>query len=123
MNPFTWIKFGIVVAVASVIGLGYRHYTSIVDELSEAKVSVVNLTTERDAAIKTANDNVAAVKKADADRLRVTAELETVQDERDAALARDLESVTAILTAPDSDNGTVAPLLEALRGTRFGDRP
>jgi len=79
------------------------------------------LTSQRDVAISTANTNAAAA-KADADRLRVVAELEIAHQEIAAAAARDLETVKEILQAPDEEDGPVSPLLEKLRAKRFGGR-
>ncbi len=117
-----YIKIAGILAVLAAVGLGYWHYTSIVADLREARAANVLLTTQRDAAITTANFNAAAAAKADQDRLRVVAELEVAHAEIAAAAARDLETVKEILTAPDEEDGPVSPLLEKLRAIRFGGR-
>jgi hypothetical protein len=117
-----YIKITGIVAVIAAVGLGYWHYTSVVADLREAQAANVLLTSQRDAAISTANANAAAAAKADADRLRVVGELEAAQAEIAAAAARDLETVREILQAPDEEDGPVSPLLEKLRAKRFGGR-
>lgn len=111
-----------IVSVLAAIGLGYWHYTSVVADLKAAEAANVLLTSQRDAAITTANANAQAAAKADQDRLRVVAELEVAHEEIAAAAARDLESVREILSAPDEEDGPVSPLLEKLRAKRFGGR-
>ncbi len=117
-----YLKLAGIVVVLTATGLGYWHYRSVVADLNEAVAANVLLTSQRDAAISTANANAQAAAKADADRLRVVEELEAAQAEVAAAAARDLETVREILTAPDEDDGSVSPLLEKLRVKRFGGR-
>lgn len=122
MSIFDGFKFAIVIAVILLVGGGYWHYRSVVADLREAEAANVLLTSQRDAAISTANANAQAAAKADQDRLRVVAELEVAHAEIAAAAARDLETVREILSAPDGDDGPVSPLLEKLRAKRFGGR-
>lgn len=117
-----YLKLAGIVAVLAAIGLGYWHYTSVVADLHEAQAANVVLTSQRDAAISTANSNAKAAALADQDRLRVVAELEVAHAEIEAAAARDLETVRDILQAPDEEDGPVSPLLEKLRAKRFGGR-
>jgi hypothetical protein len=122
VNIFDGFKFALVIAILALVGGGYWHYRSIVADLRVAEAANAVLTTQRDAAISAAASNAAAVAKADADRLRVIAELEVAYGEIAAAAARDLETVKEILTAPDEEDGPVSPLLEKLRAKRFGGR-
>ena len=117
-----YMKLAGIVAVLAAVGLGYWHYTSVVADLKAAEAANAILTSQRDAAISTANANAQAAAKADADRLRVVSELEIAHQEIAAAAARDLETVKEILQAPDEEDGPVSPLLEKLRARRFGGR-
>jgi hypothetical protein len=94
MSIFDGFKFAIVIAVILLVGGGYWHYRSVVADLREAEAANVLLTSQRDAAISTANANAQAAAKADQDRLRVVAELEVAHAEIAAAAARDLETVS-----------------------------
>lgn len=122
MSIFDGFKYGIIIAVILLIGGGYWHYRSVVADLEKAEAMNAILTSQRDAAISTANANAQAAAKADADRQRVVAELEVAQAEIAAAAVRDLETVKEILQAPDEEDGPVSPLLEKLRAKRFGGR-
>lgn len=122
MSIFDGFKFAIVIAVILLLGGGYWHYRNVVADLRQAEAANVLLTSQRDAAISTANGNAQAAAKADQNRLRVVAELEVARQEVAAAAARDLETVKEILTASDEEDGPVSPLLEKLREKRFGGR-
>ncbi|MDX0164401.1 hypothetical protein GOC43_21345 [Sinorhizobium meliloti] len=122
MSIFDGFKFALVIAILALGGGGYWHYRSVVADLRVAEAANAVLTSQRDAAISAAASNAAAAAKADADRLRVVAELEVAHGEIAAAAARDLETVKEILTAPDEEDGPVSPLLEKLRAKRFGGR-
>lgn len=122
ISLFDGFKFALVLAILALIGGGYWHYRSVVADLREAEVANVLLASQRDAAITAAASNAAAAAKADADRMRIVAELETAQAELAATAARDLETVKEILSAPDEEDGPVSPLLEKLRAKRFGGR-
>lgn len=117
-----YIKLAGIIAVIAAVGLVYWHYTSVFADLKAAEAANVLLTSQRDAAISTANANAAAAVKADQDKIRVVAELEAAQVEIAAAAARDLETVKEILQTPDEEDGPVSPLLEKLRAKRFGGR-
>ncbi|WP_117195950.1 hypothetical protein [Rhizobium terrae] len=117
-----YLKIAGIVAVLAAVGFGYWHHTSVVADLKAAEAANTILTSQRDAAISTANGNAQAAAKADQDRLRVVAELEAAHAEIEAAAARDLETVREILLAPDEEDGPVSPLLEKLRAKRFGGR-
>lgn len=122
ISLFDGFKFALVLAILAFIGGGYWHYRSVVADLREAEVANVLLASQRDAAITAAASNAAAAAKADADRMRIVAELETAQAELAATAAQDLETVKEILSAPDEEDGPVSPLLEKLRAKRFGGR-
>lgn len=122
MSIFDGFKYGIIFALLVLIGIGYWNYLDVAADLKEAEAAKTILTSERDAAISTANSNAAAAAKADQDRIRVVAELETAHAEIAAAAARDMETVKEILSAPDDEDGPVSPLLEKLRAKRFGGR-
>ncbi|TAW65452.1 hypothetical protein ELI15_14255 [Rhizobium ruizarguesonis] len=53
----TYLKLGAVVAVLAVIGLGYRHYTSLVDQVASLKIEL----SEKDKELKSAKAAVEAM--------------------------------------------------------------
>lgn len=82
---FSYLKVGAAIALIVSVALAYWHYTSIMSDREQLRVQVSNLTTERDLAIKTANDNAAAAKEIEASYKTQIAALEILATETSAA--------------------------------------
>lgn len=87
MRPLSYIKIGAVIAILAAVGLGYWHYTSILSDREQLRIQVSALTTQRDLAIKTANDNALAAKELEATYKTQIAALEVMATETAAAEA------------------------------------
>lgn len=106
-SRFTWslIAVGIVV-------LAWLHYQGLRRDLTDALHRA-------DVAEQIARDNAEAVLRADADRRAAVEALQQAQAAFAENVARAREEEDAVRTAPPSEDGPVAPLLEALRQRRF----
>ncbi|MEY9198468.1 hypothetical protein ABIA16_003584 [Sinorhizobium fredii] len=99
----TYLKIGAVVAVITVIGLGYWHYTSLVDQVSDLKIELA----DKDKQLRSAKAAVEAMNE-------VTKAAEAEQ-EKSSTLQ------TAVAKArPESDIELPKPLADAFL-QRFGD--
>lgn len=107
------------IAVAGITWLAWSHYTGLRADLSAARSNLAAMTTRAESAEQIARDNAAAVLRADEDRRTAVAALEDAQI-RISSMARvSRDADVAVRSAPDDDDGPVAPLLEALRERRF----
>jgi phage I-like protein len=97
----------------------WSHYTGLRDDLATARSDFSAMTTRAESAEQLANRNAAAALKADIDRRAAISALETAQAAFRENSIRSRDAETAIRSAPDSDDGPVAPILEGLRSRRF----
>lgn len=120
----SWLKIAAVAGALAAVGGAYWHYTSLIDEVSDLRVELQTTQARVDEAVEIANRNAAAVRRADEDRRRAVSALEdafaSLQESRD----RNSDAVERLQSAPEADDGPVAPVLESLRTGRFagGDR-
>ncbi len=118
----TYLKIGIAVAAAASVGLAYWHYTSVVGDLAKAQAQVTALTTERDQAIKLANDNAVAVLRADKQRQNAVDALEQVQAEKSKQVDAEAQARADIAATPRStaciDSPAIKALAKALGGAK-----
>ncbi|ARQ56867.1 hypothetical protein Kim5_CH00759 [Rhizobium sp. Kim5] len=117
------LKIGLVVFGITLIGLGYWHYTSVVDDLAAARAENASLELKLATVADIANRNAEAVARADADRRAAIETLEFFQLEVETNTKTSRLAESEIDTAAAADDGDVAPLMEALRKSRFGGRP
>ena len=112
------VAVGALAAAGLVFGI-WTHYTGLRTDLATARSDLAAATTRAETAEQLANRNAAAALKADIDRRAAISALEGAQAalRENSTRARDAES--SIRSAPDSDDGPVAPLLEGLRSRRF----
>jgi len=114
------LKIGLVVFGITLVGLGYWHYISVVDDLATARAEKASLELQLATVTDIANRNAEAVARADAERRAAVETLEFLQAsvEKNSKTSRLAESEIDNATA--ADDGDVAPLMEALRESRFG---
>ncbi len=94
-----------VLAVLAAVGFGWLHYTGLRTELIETRQELANAREEA----RQYKEGMAA--------------LEEAYEQLSASKTAAREAEAAVRSAPDSDNGPVAPLLEDVRQRRFGGRP
>lgn len=109
---------GALAAAALVFGV-YVHYTGLRDDLATARTDLAAATTRAETAEQLATRNAQAALKADIDRRAAISALEGAQAALRENSTRSRDAETAVRSAPDSDDGPVAPLLEDLRSRRF----
>ena len=112
-NP--WIALGVV----TVIGLAAWHYSSVIDELAAARAEAAAAVIERDAALESAAENERVTKRLQDQYQNAVAALESANAELTAASERARAAEALISSASEEDDGPVAPLLDALRHSRF----
>ena len=119
LNPYLfYIQIGVIaLVVASASYAAYRYHKNAI-AVFEIKLSVSEA--EKAAFEKLANENAQAALKADADRRAAINALETAQAALTQSAQRSRAASDVIERAPSSDDAPVAPLLEALRKSRFG---
>lgn len=115
-----YLRIAAAATVIIVVGLGYWHYTSIVDDLATARADKAALETQLATVTDIANRNAAAAARADADRRAAVETLEFLQAGIDTNSKTSRLAESEIDTASAADDGDVAPLMEALRKSRFG---
>ena len=106
-------------AVAGLLWAGWSHYTGMRDDLVSARSDLAAVTTRAENAEHLANRNAAAALKADIDRRAAVSALEAAQAALRENSSRSRDAETEIRSAPESDDGPVAPILETLRARRF----
>lgn len=116
----TSLKVGAVVGVTAIVGLSYWHYTSLLGDLIEAQAAKALAQEQVLNVSGIANRNAEAVARADADRRAAIDALEFVQSGIDPNTKTSRLAESAIDTATAAEDGAVAPLMEALRKSRFG---
>lgn len=116
----TYLKLGAAIAVAGIVAFGAIKYHSISSELSEVKAALVQQEAENARLVDISNKNAEAAQRADADRRAAVEALEFAQGGVDVNTRTSRLAESSIDAAPDSDDGDVSPLLEALRKSRFG---
>jgi hypothetical protein len=109
---------GALAAAGLVVGI-YLHYTGLRDDLATARSDLASMTTRAETAEQLANRNAAAALKADIDRRAAISALESAQTALKENSVRSRDAESTVRSAPDSDDGPVAPLLEDLRQRRF----
>lgn len=119
-NLFTSPRFLAAAAVVGMLTVGYVHYRGLVSDLETARADLVSARLDAQQAISAAATNAAQAAKADADRRRVVAELEAAQAELESLRTASHAEEEKILTAPETADGPVAPLLEDWRKRRYG---
>ncbi|MBX5152580.1 hypothetical protein HJB78_16540 [Rhizobium lentis] len=98
----TYLKLGAVVAILAIIGLGYWHYTSLVDKVSSLKIELA----DKDRELRSAKAAVEA--------------MNDVVEDAEVQQAKSSTLQTAVAKArPTSDIELPKPLADAFL-TRFG---
>ncbi len=115
-----YIKIGIAVAAAAAIGLAYWHYTSVVGDLAKAQAQLSTVTSQRDAAVKLANDNADQVIRADQQREAAVKALEELQAQTEADAKESQSARDRVMSSTSDRDGPLAPVLEDLLTSRFG---
>ncbi|WP_114945888.1 hypothetical protein [Microvirga calopogonii] len=113
-SRFTWS-----VAAAGLVVLAWLHYQGLRADLTDALIQAKLANEARKSAEVRAAENAEAAAQADRDRKAVVDALEELQGRvaNNANVARGEERT--VQSAPTSDDGPVAPLLEGLRQRRF----
>jgi hypothetical protein len=107
-------------AVVALLVVGYVHYRGLISDLETARADLVAARADAALAISAAATNAEQAAKADQDRRRVVAELEAAQAELQSLKDSSHAEEEKILTAPETADGPVAPLLEDWRKRRYG---
>lgn len=107
-------------AVAGVVGLGWWHYTGLRDDLATARTELAAAKTAMEAAVSIAEQNAQQLEKAEAQHRAALTAMEEAYTELIAATDAAREAEADVRSAPESEDGPVAPLLDDLRKNRFG---
>jgi hypothetical protein len=120
VSILTYFKIAGVVAIATTIGLGYWHYTSVLSDRQSLSEALAASKIANDLAIQTANNNAAATKALEATYKVQIAALEILAAETAAAEALSRSFADDLATAEDIEipDALAKPFLKRFGGAR-----